>query len=566
MENLKFTCDRTFIEKFTVPEERSFMASLYCTYYFENVNFANLYLITFRGNVLLTLVCVIALVVLINISLKHMASRFLAPTISLFRRSMNWNPITTSFTLMALTNGIPSVIINAVGPVTANAQQNVGAIYGSFIFNVTIVCAVVIMTNPREVKMPRFAVIRELVAYLGSVALVVVFGLIGVISYTFVAIYFLAYIAYLMISIQTEELDKVEDNIEEFDFVANNEQMGLSKRDIQASALGGQSRGSQRVSKIGAGGIRASQLGASGLDFEINFDIKTDEDARKEDKALEEAFFTKKNMWKILTKDVLATSDDLLTTAIQTKVNLLCLLLFPSSKNPLMKSRIRPLLMGLALTFALIATGAIKLKLISAVFTFLLSSAGFYLLENSRLEPATLDLAHDFVALLSGVALTKIYVSLFCDVLKFFKFYYSVNDIIVSAIFLSAADSLGKLYINIALASQGELILAILSTYSVQTFQNFIGLSLLAFRRVNAGFIDFNLFQMSKFGSVLGSDKKLSREIVFFTTEIGLTVAIIIIVLIYYRMNRFNVKQNFPNVLILIYASFSVYSLFMGEK
>lgn len=564
MDDLKFTCDRTFIEKFTVREEREFMASLYCSPYFDNVNFADLYLNAFGGNVLMTLACAIALVVLINISLKHMASRFLAPTISLFRRNMKWSPITTSFTLMALTNGIPSVVSSAFGPVLASAQQNVGAVYGSFIFNVTIVCAVVIMTNPREVKMPRFAVIRELLAYLASVALVVVFGLIGVISYTFVVVYFLVYVLYLLISIQTEELDKVDDNLEDFGFLVNEEQLGLSKRDLGVSALGGASRGSQRLSKLAAG--RASQLGTSGLDFEINFDIKTEEDARKEDKALEEAFFTQKNLMKILTKDVLAPSDDLLKMVIHTKVNFLCLLLFPSSRNQLLKSRLRPLLLGLGLTVALFGMGAFKLRLFTAAFIFLLSTCGFYLLERSRLEPATVDLIHDFVALLSGVALTKKYVSLFCDVLKFFKFYYSVNDIIVSAIFLSAADSLGKLYINIALATQGELILAILSTYSVQTFQNLVGLSLLAFRRVNAGFVDFNLFQITKLGSVLGGGQKLSREIVFFTTEIGLTVAIISIVLIYYRLNRYNVKRNFPNVLVLIYASFSVYSLFMGEK
>lgn len=554
MDDIVFGCDRQFIDKFDMLQERNFLSAYYCYDYFEGVSFTDLYYRVFKSNAILTLVCVLAIVPIINFSLFHIAQKFIAPIITNFRRNLKWNPITTSFTLMAITNGIPSVTIQLMQWMPLQVHKSIGAVYGSFIFSVTIVSAAVVWTNPREVKMPKYAVIRELVFFLASVIVVIVFAFIGHITYVFVAVYFLIYLIYLLASISMEKIDKIEDNLEDFEFKMVSDTSTFLKK--QAVSTTKEVRNQQI--------FKASQMAISNLDFEVNFDIKTGDEEKKKNSDSTALFFTIENLTKIWLKEVMPKKIGLLECTIEIPINLLCLFVFPSSKNPLIKSPIRPFILAFSLWFSLLALKVIGLKLWIFIIVILLASTFFYFLKIWTEDEKKDDAFLDFMAIFTGICLTKIYVSLFSDVIRFFKFYYSIDDIIVSTIFLSAANSLGEFYINIALATQGELILAILSTYSVQTFQNLVGFSMTAASRIGNNFDDFDVFNLHRPNQKLNGNNGVSKALIFISTEIGLLVAIIVIILIYYRMNRYIVKSNFPKVLALIYVTFSIYSLFMG--
>lgn len=559
MEDLAFGCDRVFIDKFKLKSEQNFIISLYCDEYFSFFNFSDIYYRIFNSNAIFTLIFVFILAPFINYSLFHLSTKFIAPTITSFHRRLKWNPVTTSFTLMAVTNGIPSIIIKLIQPIQLNVHQSLGSVYGAFIFNATIVSAVVIIASQKEVKMPKLAVIREMIYFLFSVLVVIIFGLIGEIGYSFIIIYFSLYFSYLILSIYLEEADKIDDVIEEFgfSFSPENQTFGLKKELKKKQSL------NQRSLQFGEA-LKSTPVGLSTFEFEVNFDIKTKEDADNESNT-NPPFFTFDNFKEIIFNHVIRSKLNLYTLFIEIPLNLVCLLIIPDTKNPLMKSVVRPVVLGMTLTVSFFTLQIIEFKIIYFLILFVLFSSLFILEKYMGLQLAQKENLQDIFSITSAVGLTKIYISLFCDVVKFFSFYYSLNELIVDAIFLSAADSLGKIYINIALCKQGEFVLAILSTYSVQTFQNFVGFSLILMSRINKHMFGFDVFNLHKPIEKLNGAAKISPALVFISTEIGLVVAIVSVILIYYHSNRFLIKKDFPKFLILIYISFSLYSIFIGH-
>lgn len=85
-----------------------------------------------------------------------------------------------------------------------------GSFYGGFIFCTTLVVANVIFNSPSLVKLPKVAILKELIFYTISVIVVVIFGLMKTAGMTFVIVYFSIYFCYIVLSVIADRMSTEE--------------------------------------------------------------------------------------------------------------------------------------------------------------------------------------------------------------------------------------------------------------------------------------------------------------------------------------------------------------------
>lgn len=82
-----------------------------------------------------------------------------------------------------------------------------GSLFGGFIFSACLVVSNVIFAVGKDIKMPKFAMIKELTFYGLSVLTVIVFAFLKVHGYGFIAVYGLLYTLYIIATILAEKKD-----------------------------------------------------------------------------------------------------------------------------------------------------------------------------------------------------------------------------------------------------------------------------------------------------------------------------------------------------------------------
>ena len=89
-----------------------------------------------------------------------------------------------------------------------------GSLFGGFIFSACLVVSNVIFAVGRDIKMPKYAMSKELIFYGLSVVTVCVFALIKNHGYPFIAVYCVLYILYIIATIIAEKKDNEKsDNV-----------------------------------------------------------------------------------------------------------------------------------------------------------------------------------------------------------------------------------------------------------------------------------------------------------------------------------------------------------------
>lgn len=82
-----------------------------------------------------------------------------------------------------------------------------GSLYGGFIFSICLVVSNVIYAVGGDIKMPKYAMCKELGFYFISVVVVTIFAFMKFHGYAFVGVYLVVYIAYIICTIIAEKLD-----------------------------------------------------------------------------------------------------------------------------------------------------------------------------------------------------------------------------------------------------------------------------------------------------------------------------------------------------------------------
>lgn len=77
-----------------------------------------------------------------------------------------------------------------------------------------------------------------------------------------------------------------------------------------------------------------------------------------------------------------------------------------------------------------------------------------------------LEIIYELISVFAAIGWISIFSNLIIDFITFLSFYFNINKVILSALLLSAGNSIGDFFGNAALSKNGEEIMAAIATYS----------------------------------------------------------------------------------------------------
>jgi Ca2+/Na+ antiporter len=132
--------------------------------------------------------------------LGSVAETYLTPVLTLISESLNMSETISGVTLLAFANGAPDIlsVISAAGE-EDGIYIAVGNLFGACLFSITLVIGRCISVCPKPVVMlPQFWN-RDLIFYIITLIVVLIYGVIGSLNIWFSASFFAIYIVYLIV-------------------------------------------------------------------------------------------------------------------------------------------------------------------------------------------------------------------------------------------------------------------------------------------------------------------------------------------------------------------------------
>lgn len=134
--------------------------------------------------------------------------------------------------------------------------------------------------------------------------------------------------------------------------------------------------------------------------------------------------------------------------------------------NPFMKKPTRPLIIGTSIFFTFYILELLPFSLV----TLLLIGYGFglvtFILEKVGVNKNTLEIVYEFTSVFAAIAWISIFSGIIIDFITFLAFYFSINEVILSSLLLSAGNTIGDFFGNAALAKAGESVMGAFASYS----------------------------------------------------------------------------------------------------
>ena len=125
-------------------------------------------------------------------------------------------------------------------------------------------------------------------------------------------------------------------------------------------------------------------------------------------------------------------------------------------ENPLMKTPMKYLICAVSMVWALyfLELTPFSLLILSLIGAFI----GFVtlLLDLAKVSENVLSIIFEMVSVFAAIGWISIVANVIVDFITFIAFYFNLNEIILSALLLSAGNTVGDFFGNAALAMKGE--------------------------------------------------------------------------------------------------------------
>lgn len=86
--------------------------------------------------------------------------------------------------------------------------------------------------------------------------------------------------------------------------------------------------------------------------------------------------------------------------------------------------------------------------------------------ELLKLNKNVLEIIYEFVSVFAAIGWISIFSGIIIDFITFLAFYFSINEVILSSLLLSAGNTIGDFFGNAALAKAGEPVMGAFASYS----------------------------------------------------------------------------------------------------
>ena len=531
----QFGCEKRDIESVHRLVQRNILIQEYCGENFEFINLVDFYYRSTSENAILMFLFICFIYPILFMCVATIADKYLATGMQDLSNRFKLSPTIAAVTLIAFANGAPDVLSS----LSASGKEggifiSLGSLFGGYIFSATLVVSNVAFNTKDPIKLPKYAVLKEFAFYFASVVVVCIFGLIQTAGYPFVAAYMIVYACYIASSLYAEKLDDAE-----------------AKKNILEGDLEGHLEGGDENDGTNSNVLQVNESRA----FETVIDIEESDpnlDNKKDD-------FFSKIVEEITDPEASSFENILLMPLLVLGLLTVCYL-----DNPFMSKPSKFLIVASSITFTLYTLNLTPFSLTILLLIGVCFSFVFLGMELLKVSENVILIIFELISVFAAIGWISIFSGIIIDFISFLAFYFSINEIILSSILLSAGNTIGDFFGNAALAKTGEPIMGAIASYSGQIFNNFIGFSCNVLAAASSGDTGFDIFALSYYKGEGGEDKPAPLGNYFLMSVIFTVVVVIIINVLYYSMNKFVLNKKYPTVLISIYVFFFFASMIFG--
>lgn len=515
-----FECERSFIEGIFRPVQRNVLIAEYCNERFNFVNLVDTYYRKIDSNAIFMFLIICFTFPILFMAISAIAGKYLSVGMQDLSRRFHLSPSLAATTLIAFANGAPDVLASfSSGDKAGAAFISIGALFGAYIFNATLVIANILYSIETEIFMPYRAVLKEIFFYTVAAVTIIVFGFIQSSGYPFIFTYLAIYTVYILTTLYVDRVQEKEK--------ANNKALeGVDLEQNPTKALNEEGKGDE---------LKVSEAG------------EDNDDAPK-------------GKFGQITAELIDDEAGLYQNIVLMPLMASGLFTIPYLSNPLMKTHLKFLVIPIALTFTIAILELSSASLLALFLGSCVLSAIFLVLEAMNIGKHHLETVYECMSIFAAIGWIKIFSTLIIDFITFLAFYFSISEVVLATLLLSAGNSLSDFFGNAALAIQGETVMATMAAYSGQIFNIFVGLTmnvLVSTQNENTKFDIFGIEQYRKTGSLHPNNQFIIIVCVFVLFTLAISA-------IYYVTSGFVLRRKFGTVLFAIYGSFFTVAIFFA--
>lgn len=493
------------------------------------INLASLYFIEMRENSFFMYLLIACLLPFCFVQVSVAADKFLAHGMNKLAHRFKLTPAMAAVTIVSFANGAPDILATITNSGKEQGSSlSVATLMGAFAFSATLVIGNVRFNSPGDVVLDKAPILKEFVFYFLALAIIVGFGLYGVINYWFVAIFVILYITYIVVSVKIDYTPKL---VEELSVEEPDEEAAPGTVEDQP--------GDPNPSEI------------KGLTIVAKLESKTP--SVVENLHISRSSIRNRPFGAAFVAEVIDMEDGLLNCMITAPLRTACLLFIPYSHNPFIYTKLKVFVYILSVLFISNCFMGDRFQ-----FDHLLIAAGIlgtiaFLVDAARAAPTLMGYLTIFLTVFASIGVMKTFIGLLVDCISFLAFYFSIDQVIMFGLLLSAGNTIADFYINGSLSAQGESLMAGIASFSGQTFNFIVGMAASAFMMVRRGNTNFDIFGLN--------EPHPNR---FLGMLIGFCVLVMLLHLVYYLKQRFVLGKTFSLFLVICYALFLAVGVVLG--
>lgn len=563
----QFGCERNDIESIRRFAQRNVLIIEYCSENFSFLNLVDIYYRSLGENAILIFLFICIMFPLLFMCIAFVADKYLAQGMKDLSERFGLSPTIAAMTLLAFGNGAPD-ILGAMGSAgkAGGALISVGSLCGAFLFSTCLVSANVI-NNAKDniITLPKGAIIKELCFYAIALIVIISFGILKSAGWPFVISFALSYCLYVAVTLYMESGKKDDDvnkQLDEFNDLVDEENA--------------------------QGNVTNDEVNNVEVSSDVNIDVNGDQDVVK-DEASE-----KKEGQKEKTDEAQLSKDNLETDFIEEDekekgfIGKICFEMFPEEnsmleniiigplallsmfcnsylENPLMIFPFKFIIISNSLIFMLYFLELTDLEIIPLFMVGYVFGAVCFVLELVKVSKFALEIVYEIISVFAAIGWISIFAGMVIDCIGFLAFYFSINEVILATLLLSAGNTVGDYFGNAALAKSGEEVMAMMGVYSGQLFNNFVGFGATMAAATSLGITDFDLFAQDFIEFMPdGEPNPPPMGSYFLMVVMGFVFVDIILSLTLHFSNRFVATKSFGAIMQPFYGIFFITSLVFG--
>ena len=236
--------------------------------------------------------------------------------------------------------------------------------------------------------------------------------------------------------------------------------------------------------------------------------------------------------------------------------------------NPIMKTNFKYLLLSISLIWIIFTLELLEAELYIIVGIGFSFGLLFLILSLLKVKDFVLDIFYEIFSVFAAIGWISIFSGIIIDFISFLSYYFSLNEIILNSILLSAGNTVGDFFGNASLAKAGSEVMGAFASYSGQLFNNYVGFGLIILFGAFTGNTKFDLFAQDYYQEMGNEDQSIKipppYPNYFLITVLVVATIIIITKIIYFFGNNFVLNKKLTYILIPLYCGFLAASCVFG--